>query len=112
MNYTLVLFLITDFDSMIIISVCYHLLPNDLRLYCPHEVIFPFLHCCEVAFYGSFNYRQNYRHLLRRDKGIFYNQIKYFLLSFSQLNCRHTADILPTLLTTSHVISVIRLNPL
>ena len=32
-----------------------------------------FLHSSEIAFYGSFSYRQNYRHLLCRNKGVISN---------------------------------------
>ena len=51
------------------------------------------LHVCKVAFYSPLNYRQNYRHLLGRNKRILFDQFTNFLLSFSELHYRHTTDI-------------------
>ena len=48
---------------------------------------------CKITPYSSCNYRQNYRHLLCRDKGILLYQFTYFLLSISELHYRQTYDI-------------------
>ena len=51
-----------------------------------------FLQSCKVTLNGSMNYRQNHRHLLTGNKAVRFYQFIYFLLSFSQLNLRHTYD--------------------